>query len=320
MAPPLVIVVGGSGFVGTHVVKALVRLGCMVKVLVRDKESGAHLKPLGDVGQICVFSADLNDMTTITPHLQGATAVINLVGILKQSAHQQFFTLHSQMAGILADEAAKAGVGRFIHMSALGVDKAKADSRYAASKSEGEDHVKHFFPSATIIRPSVIFGAGDGFFTLFAKITSLVPLLPLAGGGKTMFQPVFVGDVAEVMARAVFDKQMQGQLYELGGPERITLKQVIAYISELTGASTCVVPIPFWVMRVVAWLTGWLPGAPVTADQVQLLLHPNIVNNNAKTFDDLRMETTSFRAVVPAYLEHFTAAKKRHVAARGCGG
>ena len=313
MAQPLVIVVGGSGFVGTNVVKALVKQHCMVKVLVRDKEKAAHLKPLGDVGQVHVSSADLNDMQTIAPHLKHADAVINLVGILKQSSHQRFRVLHSQMAGVLADEAQKAGVGRYIHMSALGVDKAQHDSGYAASKMEGEEHVKHFFPSATIIRPSVVFGAGDGFFSLFAKICSIAPALPLAGGGKTMFQPVFVGDVAEVIARAVFDKKMVGETYELGGAERISLKEIVRYIGKLTDSKTFVIPVPFFVMRVFGWLTGWLPGAPMTADQVQLLRHHNVVNGSAKNFEDLGMNPTPFQTIVPSYLEHFTTKKRQRL-------
>ena len=315
MAQPLVIVVGGSGFVGTHVVKALIKHNCMVKVLVRDKESGAHLKPLGDVGQVHVQSADLNDMQTVTPHLAGADAVINLVGILKQTGHQRFRVLHSQMAGVLADEAQKAGVGRYIHMSALGVDKAQGDSSYAASKMEGEDHVTHFFPTATIIRPSVIFGAGDGFFSLFAKICSFAPAMPLAGGGKTKFQPVFVGDVAEVMTRAVFDKNMEGDIYELGGPERVELKAVIAYINDITDSKTFVIPAPFFFMRLFGWLTGWLPAAPMTADQVQLLKHHNVVDGSQKTFEDLGITPTSFRSIVPSYLEHYMTEKRQRVSA-----
>jgi len=320
MAQPLVIVVGGSGFVGTHVVKDLVKHNCMVKVLVRDKESGAHLKPLGDVGQVYVQSADLNDIETIKPHLIGADAVINLVGILKQSSHQRFDTLHSQMAGVLADEAKKAGVGRYVHMSALGVDKARVDSKYAASKFEGEEHVRHFFPSATIIRPSVVFGAGDGFFSLFAKICSFAPAMPLAGGGKTKFQPVFVGDVAEVMARAVFDKKMEGETYELGGPEQVTLKGVIKYINELTDTKTLVLPAPFFVMRIFGWLTGWLPGAPITADQVQLLKHHNVVDGELKTLEDVGIVPTSFRSIVPSYLEHYMTEKRQRISAGGVSG
>ncbi|KQU54524.1 3-beta hydroxysteroid dehydrogenase [Bosea sp. Leaf344] len=313
----LVTVFGGSGFVGRHVVRALVKRGYRVRVAVRRPDLAGFLQPLGTVGQIHAVQANLRFPDSVAAAVKGSHAVINLVGILQESGRQNFQSVQARGARAIAEAAAALGVTRLVHVSAIG---AAADSRsaYARSKAEGEQAVLAAVPGAVILRPSIVFGPEDDFFNRFAALARMLPVLPLIGGGQTRFQPVFVGDLAEAATRAVEGKLKPGTVYELGGPEVKSFRDLLAYICEVTGRNRPLVTLPFPVARlqarifeIVDLLTlGLMPSAfRLTRDQVTLLESDNIVSEAAKaegrSFEGIGIAPTSVEAVVPSYLWRF---------------
>lgn len=303
----LVTVIGGSGFLGRQIVRRLARDGYRLRVTTRKPSHALSVQPLGNVGQIALVKADIRNEADIAKAIDGAAVVINLVGILKPSGGRTFDAIHNEGAAIVARLAAKAGVGRLIHISAIGADP-KAKSSYASSKGEGEAAVRQAFPRATILRPSVVFGQGDGFFNRFAGLMRMSRVaFPLFGGGKTKFQPVFVCDVADAVANAVADARTQGRTYELGGPAAYTLKEVLELVATTTERKRFWVPIPFFLLDLGAALTGWLPYAPITLDQARLLRKDNVVKAgadaaNVGTITDLGVQPTAVEAVLETYL------------------
>ena len=231
MASDLIVVFGGSGFVGRYVVKALAKAGKRVRVAVRRPHLANDLRVMGDVGQIQLVQANVRYPESVARALEGATGVVNLVGILFEKGKQNFFDVQEEGAASVAAHAAKAGVKRFVQMSALGAD-AKSRARYARTKGEAEASVRTALPEAVIIRPSIIFGSEDGFFNRFANMAKFAPVLPLIGGGKTKFQPVYVADVARAIVNALDDPNTRGRTYELGGPRIYTFKQLLQYITK----------------------------------------------------------------------------------------
>lgn len=303
----LVTVIGGSGFLGRQIVRRLARDGYRLRVTTRKPSHALSVQPLGNVGQIALVKADIRNEADIAKAVDGAAVVINLVGILKPSGGRTFDAIHDQGAATVARLAAKAGVGRLIYISAIGADP-KAKSSYASSKGEGEAAVRQAFPRATILRPSVVFGQGDGFFNRFAGLMRMTRVaFPLFGGGKTKFQPVFVGDVADAVANAAADARTQGRTYELGGPAVYTLKEILELVAKTTERKRMWVPIPFFLLDLGAALTGWLPYAPVTLDQARLLRKDNVVkagadSANVGTIKDLGVQPTAVEAVLETYL------------------
>lgn len=313
----LVTVFGGSGFVGRHVVRALVKRGYRVRVAVRRPDLAGHLQPLGVVGQIHAMQANLRYPASVRRAVEGSAAVINLVGILQPQGQQKFDAVQAVGAETVAAAAAEAGVPMLVHMSAIGADSASA-SDYARSKAEGEAAVLKLMPGAAIMRASIIFGPEDGFFNRFASLARMLPVLPLVGGGETRFQPVFVGDVAEAIARAVDGQVEGGRIYELGGPDVKSFRELLAYVLEVTGRKRILAPLPWplaslqaGVLEVVDKLTfGLLPDAiKMTRDQVTLLKSDNVVSDVAmaegRTLDGLGIVPTSVEAIVPSYLWRF---------------
>jgi len=303
----LVTVFGGSGFLGRSIVHRLARRGYRLRVATRRPALALHLMPSGKVGQIAFVRADVAVERERNAAVDGAAVVINLVGILKEGGGRSFKALHAEAAGGIAAYAAKAGVRRLIHVSAIGADK---DSRslYARTKAEGEALVRAAYPDAIILRPSVVFGPGDGFFTRFASLMRLSALVfPLFGGGKTKFQPVFAGDVADAVAHVLRDQAARGRTYELGGPGVYSLKEILAYVAEVTERKRAFIPIPFFLLDIIAALTGWVPFAPITLDQARLLRVDNVVKAGRDaatvgTLQDLGVQPTAVEAVVPSYL------------------
>ncbi|MDZ4867129.1 MAG: complex I NDUFA9 subunit family protein [Alphaproteobacteria bacterium] len=302
----LVTVIGGSGFLGHQIVRRLARDGYRIRVTTRKPSHALSLQPLGNVGQIAIIKADIRNEAAIARAVEGASIVINLVGILKPSGGRTFDAIHNEGAATVARLAAKAG-GRLIHISAIGADP-EARSSYASSKGEGEVAVRQAFPRATILRPSVVFGQGDGFFNRFAALIRMSRVaFPLFGGGTTKFQPVFVGDVADAVANAAADARTQGRTYELGGPGVYTLKEILELVAKTTERKRMWVPIPFFLLDLGAALTGWLPYAPVTLDQARLLRKDNVVKAGADaasvgTLADLGVQPTAVEAVLETYL------------------
>jgi uncharacterized protein YbjT (DUF2867 family) len=304
---PLVTVFGGSGFVGTQIVQLLARKGYRIRVAVRRPDLAGHLRPLGAVGQIVPVQANVRNLESVQRAVQGTGIVINLVGIRSESGRQRFAAVHVAGAKFVAEAARAAGVKSLVHMSGLGLS-GNADSSFARSKTAGEAEVLAAFPEAVIIRPSIIFGPGDGFFNLMASLARLFPVLPLIGG-KSRFQPVYVGDVAEAFVIAAEAGVLGGRTYELGGPDVETHKQLLQRILRETGRSRLLLPVPDGLAKLLATPLSLLPKPLLTPDQVTLLGTDNIVSDAAiaegHTLAAFGIAPTPMDAVLPSYLWRF---------------
>ncbi len=303
MTRELVTVIGGSGFIGRYVVRQLAKQKHRIRVAVRSPNEALFLKPMGDVGQIQLLQTNVRNAASVVRAVDGAGAVVNLVGILQPSGHQDFQSIHVDGAETVARAAAAAGVRRLVHVSAIGADR-RAESRYARSKGLGEDAVRAAFPSAAILRPGIVFGPEDDFFSRFASLARLSPALPLIGGGRTRFQPVYVCDVAAAIVAAAASDACAGRTYELGGPRTYTFREILELVLTEIRRDRCLVPVPFGVAKLMAFFTGILPNAPLTMDQVELLKHDNVVTG-ALTLRDLGIEPTPAEAIVAGYLARF---------------
>lgn len=303
----LVTIFGGSGFVGKQVVRRLAKEGFRIRVATRYPNLMLSLKPLGDVGQIALVKADIRNDVKVAEAVKGATHVINLTGILRPGGGQSFKDVHVEGASNIANACARHGVTRLIQMSAIGAD-ANSNSQYAKSRAAGEAAVKQAFPRATILRPSVIFGSGDGFFSLFARLMRWFRWgFPMFGSGLTRFQPIYVGDVAEVVAQALGNDRTCGKTYELGGPAIYTFKQILELTAHFSGRNLAMIPVPFILLNLGAAVSGWLPFAPVTLDQARLLRKDNVVKSgpdaaSVGTIADFAITPTTVEAEVPGYL------------------
>jgi uncharacterized protein YbjT (DUF2867 family) len=302
----LVTVFGGSGFVGRHTVRALARGGWRIKVATRHPHRGFFLRPLGTVGQIDFVKCDVTDSESVAAAMLGSDAVVNLTGILFQKG-QSFEDVQGHGAENIAAAAMAAGVRALVHVSAVGADSESA-SHYAQTKAQGEVAVRENFADAVILRPSIIFGPEDGFFNKFASLARFTPLLPLIGGGKTRFQPVFVGDVAAAIVASLDNNAARGRTYELGGPSTYSFKELLQLICAEIGRRRLLVPLPFALAAFKAAFLQLLPGAPLlTVDQVRLLKSDNVVAPTAPGLADLGIVPTSVEAVVPSYLWRYRA-------------
>ena len=303
----LITVYGGSGFLGRHVIRALCKRGYRIRVAVRRPDLTGHLQPLGRVGQIHAVQANLRYPSSVEAAARGADVLINLVGILFERGRQRFDAVQSFGAEAVALAASAYGA-RLVHVSAIGADE-NATSSYARSKGVGEKLVFAARPSATVLRPSVVFGPEDDFFNRFASLARFAPALPLVGGGHTRFQPVYVGDVAAAMVEAVEGRANSGSIYELGGPEVRTFKELLQYVLTVTGRNRLLVPLPFAVAEMQAWFLQFLPKPPLTPDQVELLKTDNVVSDAAKregrTLEALGIAPVAMEAIAPTYLWRF---------------
>ncbi|MBD3848342.1 NADH dehydrogenase [Bosea sp. OAE752] len=316
-AQQLVTVFGGSGFVGRHVVRALVKRGYRVRVAVRRPDLAGFLQPLGTVGQIHAVQANLRYPASVAAAVKGADAVVNLVGIMNERGRQSFAAVQANGARTVAQACAAAGIDRLVQISALGA-AAESRSAYARTKAEGESAVRHIVPRAVILRPSVMFGPEDDFFNRFASMARMMPVLPLVGDGSAKLQPAFVGDVAEVVARGVDGALEPGRTYELGGPEVMSLRELVEDVCKVIGRKRLILPLPLplagimaRVLEVVDTLTlGLLPNElKLTRDQVTLLGSDNVVSAAAKAegrdFAGLGIAPVSVEVEVPSYLWRF---------------
>ena len=326
MTRRVVTVFGGSGFIGRHLVRRLAASGAIVRVPVRDVDTALFLKTMGDVGQVVPMAVDLGDKKLVAAAVGGAEVVVNLVGILSEWWNRTFQSVHVDGATAIAKAAAEAGVKRLIHLSAIGADKNSA-SAYGRTKALGEEAALAAFPGATIMRPSVIFGPEDKFFNLFAGLARLSPVLPVFGcptfpriglfsgeglvnvdpygEGGTRFQPVYVGDVADAVMRALDDPESQGKTYELGGPRVYSFKELMDLMLAEIGRKRLLVPVPFMVARIEAWFLEKWPQPILTRDQVKLLERDNVVGADALGFKDLGVEPVTAESILPTYLRRF---------------
>ena len=307
----LVTVFGGPGFVGRHAVRALARQGWRIRAASRRPDLAGHLQPMGGVGQIMAVQANLRYPDSVKRAVEGAQVVVNAVGLLASAGPQTFKAIHVDGPRAMAKAAREAGVSRFIHVSAIGAD-AKSSSVYARTKAEGEAAVLAEFPGAIILRPSLVFGPEDEFFNRFAAMAQIAPFLPLIGGGWTRFQPVYVGDVAAAVAAVAGGAGEPGKIYELGGPEVVSFRELLDRTQAYADRSRWYLPIPFVFAKLMALLTWPLPNGlrPFTYDQVRLLQSSNVVSEKAeaegRTLKGLGLGAAeTIGSVVPLYLERF---------------
>ena len=303
----LVTIFGGSGFIGRHTVRALAQRGWRVRVAVRRPDLAYHLQPLGRVGQIQAVQANLRYPDSVNRAAENSDAVVNLVGILHQSGAQTFDAVQTDGADAVAHAAAEAGA-KLVHVSAIGADT-KSSSVYASTKAAGEKAATSAVPDAIIFRPSIVFGSEDDFFNRFAGLARILSGLPLIGGGATLFQPVFVGNVANAIAIALEGGAKPRTVYELGGPEVKTFRELMELMLKEIDRKRLLVPVPFWLAKWQAFVLEILPGKLLTRDQVELLKTDNIVSKKAereeRTLMGLGIAPTSMEAILPGYLWRF---------------
>jgi NADH dehydrogenase len=317
MSKGLVTVFGGSGFIGRYAARTLVERGWRVRVAVRRVHTAIDVRLAGPPGWVDIVQANVRDRASIDRALEGADAVVNLVGILFESGKQTYDGAQAEGAALVAEAAAAKGITRFVQVSAIGAD-AESKSPYGRTKAAGEASVRQAVPTATILRPSIVFGAEDQFFNRFAALARSAPFLPAIGGGKTKFQPVYAGNVAEAIAAAVDRADVGGKTYELGGPGVYTFNQIYDIILKTIDLKRFKLPLPFFVARPVGYILGaiwrfvppfswgFLGGPPLTGAQVEMLKQDNVVSAGALTLAELGVtELESVEAIVPRYLWRF---------------
>jgi|AntRauTorcE11897_2_1112592.scaffolds.fasta_scaffold01156_6 NADH dehydrogenase len=302
----VVTVFGGTGFLGRNLVAALVKEGAIVRVPSRLKNSAYRLRTGALVGQVVPMQIDFDDEHSVQSVLKGADYAVNLIGILTETGRTRYTPIHEELAGKIAHHCEKAKIRHFVHISALGAD-AHAPSRYQRSKAAGEKAVLKKIKTATILRPSIIFGEGDGFFSRFARMARILPVLPLIGGGRTRFQPVFVGDIVETIITALMNYDhapdvFDGQVIECAGPGTYTYKELMEYILEQTGTHAMLIRLPWSISKLMGAILQNLPGKMLTVDQVKSLKQDNVVTGNTLTMDDIGIVPTPVEVIVPDYL------------------
>jgi uncharacterized protein YbjT (DUF2867 family) len=303
----LVTVFGGSGFIGTQVVRALAKRGWRVRAAMRRPGRGYRLRMLGDVGQIEVVQANIRVAESVDRALDGAEACINLVGVIAERGRQGFQSVHAMGAQTVAEAAARAGAGRLVHVSALGASP-DAPSRYARSKADGEVAARAAAPGAVILRPGIVFGPGDAFFNRFARMATTSPVLPLIGGGKTRIQPVFVGDVAQAVVKALADEGASGRTFELGGPGVFTFEALMRLMLKEIGRDRILLPIPFPIARLIGLggdLQAMVMPPVLTSDQVAQLRSDLVVGESALGLAALGIAPTALEPILPTYLYRY---------------
>ena len=303
----LVTVFGGSGFLGMQVTRALAKRGYRVRVACRRTNLAYRSPLMGEVGQIQIMQANVRASASVERALEGADACVNLVGVLFEQGRQRFHSLHAQGARTVAEACRARGVGTLIQVSAIGAD-ANSGSKYARTKAEGEAAAREAVPTATVVRPSVVFGQDDDFFNRFGALAARSPVLPLPGGGHTRFQPVFVGDVAAAIANAIGNPAAAGKTLEFGGPTIYSFRELMQLVLKQTQHERILVPLPWPLARAIGTV-GDLASAfiapPLTSDQVELLTRDNVASDSLPGLTALGVIPTAVEAVVPTYLYRY---------------
>ena len=295
---------GGGGFLGKHLMRQLTRLDYRVKVATRNPYLKGYLKPLGNPGQIELFKINIFNSEDLKQVLKNCDFAINLVGILHETRKQKFSQIHSQFPYLLSNLCNEIGINNLIHVSALGI-KEKHLSRYIQSKLQGEKNIQENFKPSVILRPSVIFGPEDKFLNTFASIAQFSPVLPLIGGGKTKFAPIYVGDVAKAIVKALELNNSKPKIYELGGPENYSFKELMEILLTEIKKKRFLVPVPFGFAKFQSYFLQMMPNPLLTPDQVELLKHNNIVSGNYPTLKDLGITGTAIQSILPKYIYRF---------------
>lgn len=304
MSASMITIFGGSGFVGRAIARRLAARGYFVRVATRMPDSCYDMRHFGTPGQVVPQFYDPSRPETIAAAVAGSYAVVNCVGMLFERKRATFHAAHTELPRQIASAARRQGVQRLVHVSALAVDQSA--SKYARTKLQGEQVVRDSYAGATILRPSVIFGPGDGFFNLFATLAQFLPALPLIGGGKTRFQPIYVDDVAAAAVAAIDGpSEGMGQIYELGGPDILNFREIYEQLFAVTGQRRWLVPLPWVLTKCEAWFLERLPGRLLTVDQVVSLQTDNVVTPGALTIGDLGITPHSLGMILPTYLDRF---------------
>ncbi|MBT8472740.1 MAG: complex I NDUFA9 subunit family protein [Marinicaulis sp.] len=308
MTGKLAVVFGGSGFVGRNVVRELARRGWRVRVGVRRPHLAQFLRPMGAVGQIQLSQVNLRHQPSVAAAMEGADAVINLVGIMYQEGAQSFQSVQSAGAEIISRLASDAGASNLVHVSAIGAD-AESESLYARTKGEGENAARKYFRDATIVRPSIVFGPEDKFFNKFATMATMSPALPLIGGGKTKFQPIYVDDLADAICAMLETGTAKRRTYEIGGPTIYSFRKLMELMLSEIGRQRLLAPVPFPVASMLGMFGEIVGRAPfiepiLTRDQVKLLRRDNVVSSSSDigTIDELGIDPKSVEAILPTYM------------------
>jgi uncharacterized protein YbjT (DUF2867 family) len=297
----IIAVFGGSGFVGRQIIRELANAGYTVRVATRNPAACYELRSLGTPGQVVAQLYDPARPDTIGAVVAGAYGVVNCIGILFEQGRAKFHAVHTELPRQLATVCKRQHVERFVHISALGLDSNR--SQYAHTKAMGEQVVRDLFPPVTILRPSVIFGPGDSFFNMFARLAQIMPFLPLIGGGRTRFQPVYVGDVADAVIRALSGAEMMGKTFELGGPEVLTFREIYDRLFREIGFRRKLLPLTWGVASLQARILQMFPNPLLTVDQVKNLRTDNVVKSTALSFKDIGIVPKSLDMILPTYLD-----------------
>ena len=300
----IIAVFGAGGFLGKHLMRQLTKLDYRVKVATRNPYLRGYLKPLGNPGQIELFKTNIFDPEDIKNVLKNCDSIINLVGILYETKKQKFNEIHSQFPYLLSNLCSELGIKNLIHISALGV-REKHVSRYMQSKLQGEKNIQNTFGSSVILRPSVVFGPEDKFFNTFASIAQFSPILPLIGGGKTKFAPIYVGDVAKAIVKALELNNSKPKIYELGGPKNYSFKELMEILLSEIKKKRFLLPVPFGLAKFQSYFLEMMPNPLLTPDHVEMLKFNNIVSGEYSTLKDLGITGTTIQSILPKYIYRF---------------
>lgn len=298
----IVTLLGGSGFIGSNIVKEIAKTGVRIKVVGHRASAHSELRVCGYVGQIALVDSNLLDDKQLKSAIAGSDVVINLIGILFEKRAKTFEKMHVELASKIAKLCYDNKIKKLIHFSALGVDKA-ITSKYAISKCKGEAEVKKHYPNAIILRPSVVFGANDDFINKFNWMSKIMPFLPLIGGGHTMFQPVYVGDVSKAVSNILKDTGSKhvGKIYELAGPQKISFKEILRLILKVSGRKRFLIYIPHFIARIKAWFFEFMPKPLLTRDQLELLKYDNVTKKSA--LSELGVKASELEPIIRTYVK-----------------
>ena len=300
----IIAIFGAGGFLGKHLMRQLTKLDYRIKVATRSPYLKGYLKPLGNPGQIELFKINIFDIEQVKKFLKNCDLVINLVGILYETRKQKFDQIHSQFPYLLSNLCNEIGIKNLIHVSALGV-REKHNSKYIQSKLQGEKNIQDTFQPSVILRPSIVFGPEDKFFNTFASIAQFSPILPLVGGGKTKFAPIYVGDVGKAIVKALELNNSKPKIYELGGPENYSFRELMEILLTEIKKKRFLMPVSFGFTKFQSYFLQMMPKPLLTPDQVELLKHNNIVSGDHPTLKDLGITGTSIQSILPKYIYRF---------------
>ena len=300
----IIAIFGAGGFIGKHLMRQLTKLDYRVKVATRNPYLKGYLKPLGNPGQIELFKINIFNPNDVKQILKNSDIAINLVGILYETRKQKFNQIHSQFPYLLSNLCNELGIKNLVHVSALGV-KEKHVSQYMQSKLQGEKNIQDTFKSSVILRPSVVFGPEDKFFNTFASIAQFSPVLPLIGGGKTKFAPIYVGDVAKAIVKALELNNSKPKIYELGGSKNYSFKELMEILLTEIKKKRLLIPVPFGMAKLQSYFLQMMPNPLLTPDQVEMLKYNNIVSGDYPTLKDLGISGTSIQSILPKYIYRF---------------